>query len=392
MIWVYIHVPFCYRKCSYCNFLILPLEKLYENSEQKKLIEKYLSSLEKQIFDSKNILEKGIKTIYFGGWTPGLLSFEQIEKIIDNLLKIDDKNILELGIEINPDPFEKTYDLIEKISQKYKNLKKIRFSIWIQSLDDEILKTTGRNYDYSWLTHYLEKIFDLRKNYKNLFINLDFISFGTAENLQNFEKIIQKADSLSLYTLELFSGSAWHKDIQKRKKIKVIDEEKIYSQFEKMKKIIEKSGFSRYEISNRKKNTDSIHNQIYWSMWDYLGLGPGAHSYLKNLDSENEKNNFWKRFAVSSDIKKYLEWNIQLDKNETFELSETDYLFEKFFLWLRTKNWVKLKDFEKILIPDYEVKIKELEKQKFLKIEDWILLLNDKGFRFYNSIITDLIN
>lgn len=406
MLGVYIHVPFCYRKCTYCNFLILPINKILE--QKNILIENYITTLQKQIFESKNILKSWIKTIYFWGWTPSLLAFEDFEKIIDQLLEIDSQNLLELWIEINPDPFEKTYDLIEKICQKYKNLKKIRISIGIQSTDDEVLRATWRNYDYVWLEKYLEKILGgnfrhengelkspwLKKFYKNLFINLDFISFWTAQNLQNFEKIVLNSDSLSLYTLELFSWSAWHKDIQKRKKIKNIDEERIYYQFEKLKKIIEKNGFSRYEISNWEKNTYSIHNTIYWNMESYLWLGPWAHSYLSN-DYESINNmkiwEFWTRFATSSNIKKYLDWVLEIDKNETFNLSEKDYLFEKFFLSLRTKNWVQLQDFEKILIPDYEVKIEDFESQKFLVLKDWILKLTDKWFRFYNSIITDLI-
>ena len=185
-------------------------------------------------------------------------------------------------------------ELIQNISESYKHLHRVRFSIGIQSFDNEVLEESGRQYNFQSCVDFLRKLTHIKMEH-NIF-NFDFIAFGKFNQtrkgdlqlrdpvrLDFFQRFVESgfADSFSLYTLELFEGSEWfHQQIQKHnhekagyglKKYGTDDD--VYTEFEILKNILLDTGYQRYEISNYSKaGANSIHNRIYRAMDERLGL------------------------------------------------------------------------------------------------------------------------
>lgn len=289
MLSLYIHVPFCDKKCGYCSFFVVPKEG--EMGAQEKLIDGYMEGLVRDIeMRGTHYKKPELKTLYLGGGTPGLLGKEKLLRIIDAVNTHFDLTYLEeLSIELNPNPYEEILDTINTINRTYKDLPRIRFSLGIQSFDDDVLKLSSRQYSFEGIQGFLRQLREI-KDSRNIF-NLDFIAFGKGERKKEgfvfwntyrrewFETLAQSgfADSFSLYTLELFGGAA--REETKRKEIDgkshlhlssvpfETDQEKITAEFQTLKTIIENAGYRRYELSNfALPGRESIHNMIYRSM------------------------------------------------------------------------------------------------------------------------------
>jgi len=372
--------------------------------------------LESQIaFYAKAFPREQIKTIYFGWWTPLSLWKSAIIKLIEQIKNSFDLEFLEeISFELNPNPYDEVLEFIKTINEKYKNFYRIRYSIWIQSFDDEVLKLSWRDYFFNSLMWFIR---DLTK-YKNsnVLYNLDFIAFGKYNTTKKWEKklrdekkilFFQKLigsnfiDSYSLYTLELFPWSFWFdRLISKDNKEEKNDD--IYEEFDFLKQIIENSGYKRYEISNFALSWKiSINNNVYWNMWNYIGLWISAHSFLweeylekfTKIYNEDQKIDSLKgvRFENTQSWDGFIKKDF-VNKAKNNYLSEKDYLIEKFFLWLRTTFWLtQLDTFDKILIKNYKQKIEEYQNLWFLIFEDDRLNLTSKGMDLYNEIITTLI-
>jgi len=326
MLSLYIHIPFCHHKCWYCSFNVIPLEAISNTlptgrQEQqaasddknlelgtwglKPIIITYLSALHRQIDDMKSKLwEQEIRTLYFGGWTPSIIGSDEMIKLIDHIASVRNLDYLEeLSIEINPEPVDQMLDLISTISNRYKHFHRVRFSIGIQSFDNEVLEESGRQYNFQSCVDFLRKLTHIKMEH-NVF-NFDFIAFGKFNQtrkgdlqlrdpvrLDFFQRFVESgfADSFSLYTLELFEWSIWYNqqianhNYEKAgfwlKKYGTDDD--VYEEFELLKNIILDAGYQRYEISNYSKSwVNSIHNRVYRAMDERLGLGTWATSHLK---------------------------------------------------------------------------------------------------------------
>lgn len=395
MLSLYIHIPFCERKCSYCNFFISPLEWL---TEKETFIKKYTDSLLNEIkYWSEIYPWAQIKTIYFWWWTPLKLGKENILAIIDKIAECFDLEYMEeLSIELNPDPFDEVQDFITTVNKKYPNFFRIRFSLGIQSLDDETLKLTGRWYTFNQIALFLRQLVNIKQP-TNVF-NFDFISFWVKEKfwdlhrLNFFNDFIWSGyvDSLSLYTLELFP---WSKDFGTLSS----DENMIYNEFSYLKDLILDNNFRRYELSNFSLLwKESIHNKVYWEMWNYIWLWMNASSFLshENANVFSKKmgieNSNYIRFTNVNSWDKYFN-NEYVDKDKIIVQSENDFLIEKFFLAMRTNQWVKLEDFGLVLVKDYQKKVDEYIKDGFAIQKHDKVILSDQGMDVYNHIITNLV-
>jgi len=278
---IYIHIPFCRQSCHYCDFH-------FSVSLNKK--EAFLEALNKEIALQKNYLQAEkdpVKTVYFGGGTPSLLSGEEIKKIIREIsLYYPLSSVSEITLEANPDDLnpEKLNDLKEAGIN--------RLSIGIQSFSDEDLKYMNR-------VHHARQALDAVKNaqaagFSNITIDLIY-GVPTLSNEQWKKNLAIAMElnvpHLSCYSLTIEPRTALARLINKGKTA-APDEQRSAEQFELLMQISEANGYEQYEISNfAKDGMYSLHNSSYWRGEKYLGLGPSAHSYNGVSRQWNKANN-----------------------------------------------------------------------------------------------------
>lgn len=429
MLSLYIHIPFCHHKCSYCSFHVIPLDGLKESehsSAHSPLITNYLDALHRQIDTfSQQLQQQSIQTIYFGGGTPSIIWAKELIKIIDHIMNVrDTKHLAELSIEINPDPIEDMLWLITTISNHYKQLPRIRFSIGIQSFDNEVLKEAGRQYNFQSCVDFLRRLVPLKQD-NNVF-NFDFIAFGKFNTtrkgdrqlrnpsvLDFFQTFVESgfADSFSLYTLELFEWSErYHQQINHYSHAKEWyglkkygSDDDVYEEFQLLKEILIHGWYQRYEISNYSHaGKNSIHNRIYRSMWQWLWLWTGATSHInyeqskgiiipKNEAIHTEDIIKSTHFTTTSSLKEFLAGHY-IDDKKTEYLTEHDYLKEQLLMWLRIQEGIMIThELEQILVSDREIKIILYTEQWLCIREDNRLKLTDSGMDVYNSIVTEIM-
>jgi len=292
-----------------------------------------------------------------------------------------------MSIELNPYPEEEVLNFVQDLNKKYSKISRLRYSFGIQSLDDEVLKITGRAYSFWSIVEFLRQL-SKRKQENNVF-NFDFIAFGKFQVSKNgfkqlrhefkrdfFQKFLASwfADSISLYTLENIKDKPCPK-------VYFGTDDEIMEEFLILKEIIENEWFARYEISNfAHASKASIHNMVYRNMEPYIGLWLSASSFFEN----KRRTNTW-------DIKQYLEWH-RVDKKEVQTMNESDILIEEFFLRLRTREGLAdISKFIPVLVSSYEWLLENYRNEWLLSF-DWARLqLTDEGMNVYNSIITDLL-
>ena len=429
MLSLYIHIPFCHHKCSYCSFHVIPLDGLKESehtSTHSPLISNYLDALHRQIDTfSQQLQQQSIQTIYFGGGTPSIIWAKELIKIIDHIMNVrDTEHLAELSIEINPDPIEDMLWLMTTISSHYIQLPRVRFSIGIQSFDNEVLKESGRQYNFQACVDFLRRLVPLKQD-NNVF-NFDFIAFGKFNTtrkgdrqlrnpsvLDFFQTFVESgfADSFSLYTLELFEWSErYHQQINHYSHAKEWyglkkygSDDDVYEEFQLLKEILIHGWYQRYEISNYSHaGKNSIHNRIYRSMWQWLWLWTGATSHINYEQSKGiiiPKNEAIHaediiksaHFTTTSSLKEFLAGHY-IDDKKTEYLTEYDYLKEQLLMWLRIQEGIMIThELEQILTSDREAKIILYTEQWLCIREDNRLKLTDSGMDVYNSIVTEIM-
>lgn len=413
MLSLYLHIPFCQSKCKYCAFSTFPME------EKSDSVETYLSALEQETaFYAKQLSHQPIKTLYFWGGTPNLLGADRLIQMIEMMEKyFDCENLAELSFEFNPYPEEEIYEIIRKIQSRYaKKYPRIRFSFGIQSFDNEVLQLSGRHSLFLGLVEFLRGLQELKTD--STVFNFDFIAFGKRNQSKKWNRYLRNqsaldffsrfvnsgfADSFSLYTLELFENQVW-----KRKNTDTLisgeyfgTDEDIYEEFSLLKSILLDAWYSRYELSNfAHLGKSSIHNRVYRTMENYLGLGLNSSSFLNpelltpellSYFKQEEKPEYWLRFKNTPNFNLYCEGKF-LDPLGFEQLGEKDYLIEEFFLSLRTDSWVKnLKKYEKILVPNYVANIEVYREQGLLLGDEDGFVLTDEGMDVFNAIVTDIM-
>jgi oxygen-independent coproporphyrinogen-3 oxidase len=275
---IYIHIPFCKQKCSYCDFHF---------STSLKNKSSLVHAIIQEIESKKELLNTPIKTIYFGGGTPSLLKKDELDLIIDALYKnYTIAPTIEFTLECNPDDLS---------HQKLKELKTVginRLSIGVQSFFEDDLQFFNRAHN----AKEAEKSILLSQDvgFENITVDLIYGTPLLTEEKwkKNLSKIAElNVPHLSAYTLTIEPKTALYHQVKTGKIIPLADE-KTVAQFKILMHQTEKIGLTQYEVSNfGKEGFYSQHNSNYWKGVEYLGIGPSAHSYIKNKRFWNVANN-----------------------------------------------------------------------------------------------------
>ena len=370
---IYLHIPFCKQKCSYCNFHF---------STSFSLKDEMLSAIKKEIQLRHNELEnKTLKSLYFGGGTPSVLSVDEIKSLIDEIQKYFsfDENI-EITLESNPDDLNKNF--LKELSQTEIN----RLSIGTQSFYDEDLKLMNRAHNASEAESSIKRAQD----FGLVNISIDLIYGSPTSNFEiwkdNLSKTIElQVPHVSSYALTVEPKTALEKWIENGK-IRSPEETEQNQEFYYMKDFLKDNGFDHYEISNfGKPGFHSKHNSAYWKSEPYLGIGPSAHSYNGHLERS------W-NIANNPIYIKNLNQNILPKEKEI--LTEKDRFNEMIMIGLRTIWGVDLnrinQNFSSEVIDYLNQEIKSKIESGILEIENNYLKIPEKHWFLADGIASDL--
>ncbi len=370
---IYLHVPFCKKKCLYCDF--------YSVGTKNKILQYPILVANELSLRKDFIVNEPIDTIYFGGGTPSLLSPDQIAHILNSIAKafnISDDS--EITIEANPD------DITGELLLGYRSVGINRLSLGVQSFIDSELSFLGRRHD----AQATQKSIALALNNGFENISIDLIYGIPDSSLENWDYNLKMAFSLNIkhlscYHLTYESGTPLTRRL-KEKKFNEVDESISVQQFNLLKELAEQNSFIHYEVSNlAKEGFYSRHNTAYWNGVHYLGLGPSAHSY-NGLRREWNPNS-------------YIEWEIGIEsENPAIHSEDIDkqiHLNEILLTHLRTIWGVDLADlkneFEGRMIEQLLLNAEHHLKAQRLVIRDNHLVIPPAYFFISDGIIGDLI-
>lgn len=374
---IYVHIPFCKKKCDYCDFVSFEAE----NNVQ----EKYVDALCMDIKNSAiKFQEYEINTMYFGGGTPSYISENLIVKILKEIQKnYKIANNAEITIEVNPGTVNK-----EKL-EIYRKSGFNRISIGLQSTHDRLLKLIGRIHTYN---EFLETYKSAREvGFENINVDLMLaLPTQTMEELvDSVNKMINlKPEHISIYSLILEENTPLYNKVFSGK-LEILDEELEREMYWKTKKIFEKNKYNHYEISNfSKKGFESKHNMNCWLQEEYLGFGISAHSYFNN-----------KRFARTSNLNEYIK-NIEMNNSEkNIEINEVQNRESKakeyMLLGLRKIDGVSISAFERKFEINplfyFRFEISKLEEEGLLEVDLDNIKLTDKGLDLANQVFEEFV-
>lgn len=370
---LYIHIPFCVKKCNYCDFLSAP------SSKQVQIA--YMDTLQKEI-EEKAIAYKDwcVDTIFIGGGTPTSVPYETIVKMMDTVRAefCLDKDC-EITIECNPGT------VTSEALKAYRAAGINRLSIGLQSADDELLKELGRIHTYE---QFLETYTWAREaGFEN--VNVDVMSGLPGQTIEQYEDTLKKlvelhVEHISAYSLIIEEGTPFFKQYEEDQ-LDLPDEETERDMYYRTKTMLDEAGFSRYEISNyAKKEYECRHNVRYWRREDYLGLGLGASSCMENV-----------RFKNTDWLDEYVLESKYMDKCDVQELSSQECMEEFMFLGLRmTKGVSKTKfadTFGVTMNEVYDRALSKLKEQKLIAEEGDFVFLTEYGLDVSNRVWVEFL-
>ncbi len=354
---IYIHVPFCAKKCPYCDF--------YSCNYSKDIAEKYTQTVIEHIKHSESAKAD---TIYFGGGTPSLIPCEFIENILNTLNQKFFLDTPEITLEVNPCTVNK-----QKLSQ-YRHMGINRLSIGVQSANNGELLFLGRTHNFEKAKEVILTAHDI--GFEN--ISADLMTGIPNQTTQNMYNSIDRLSELPLthisnYILKIESNTPFNNNSIIKQ---MPDDDIVSDMYLDMVKRLEEKGFKQYEISNFSKiGFESKHNLKYWHCEEYIAFGPMAHSFYKG-----------KRYFNADTLEKYI--NFPLTQTITDDIPADDN--EKIMLGLRLSEGIKLSDFPQK--KDYIIKKANLLKNTgLINFNGEILSLTPNGFLLSNSIINEFI-
>ena len=372
---LYVHIPFCVRKCAYCDFLSAPATEAVQTE--------YIEALKQEIREDANLSrEYEVSTVFFGGGTPSILPGEQIEAVLDELRRqFEFRHEAEITVECNPGTLTR-----EKLVC-YGRAGVNRLSIGLQSARNEELKALGRI--HTWET-FLES-YDLAREAGFSNINVDLMSALPGQTLGSWRDTLKKVlklkpEHISAYSLIIEEGRPFYEmygdgNEESRGDCRIQlpdlpDEDDERQMYYDTKALLEEAGYFRYEISNYSKpGRECRHNLGYWRRVDYKGFGIGAASLLSGCRLQNE-----------SDLAAYLRREFAYASRET--LTWADELSETMFLGLRTTEGVKLTEEMRRV---YEAVLEKYISQGFLKEQSGSLQLTEAGLDVSNCILAEFL-
>ena len=369
---IYIHIPFCIRKCYYCSF------NSVEN--QQGLIEPYISSLIKEIEGrSSDVKQYKAKSIYIGGGTPTILKASHLNMILNGCRRhFSLQRNIEITIEANP----KTVDDNKLLELKSAGFNRI--SIGIQSFNDDELKLLGRQHNSDDGT----SAFKAARNANFDNIGIDLIYGIPNQKKEDWDDTLGKAiklnpEHISIYSLSIEKGTLFDKLVAEDKLLTLSDDEAA-DMYNTAYAKLKQAGYLPYEISNfSKPGFSSRHNQIYWNNEEYIGIGAGAYSYIN-------KNRSWN----ISDISRYIEMNGNAKEGEE-PLKTGQILSETIMVRLRTIDGIdinRLNSMFKIdFLKQYKGKTSKLMDAGLIEITDNHLRLTRKGILLMNEVAVEFV-
>ena len=393
---LYIHIPFCVKKCNYCDFLSF--------SSNQKTQEDYVNALLREIhYYGPLMKDRTVSTIYIGGGTPSWLAYERMEEILSALYQnFQIAPDAEVSMECNPGTVTK------ESLQSYFSAGINRLSIGLQSADNEELKLLGRIHTYEQLV----KTYEMARNTGFTNLNVDLISGLPYQNTEKFmdtlRKVIQfQPEHISAYTLIIEKGTPFYDqykfDVVRQEagmKTEVLPtEDEAYRIYKMTQLTLKAAGYMQYEISNYAKAGYACrHNIGYWKRTNYLGMGLGASSLIDDV-----------RYTNTTDLIHYMNetQNIQMkeleyedrDKNQkkvlgtgihaNGQLLDRKSQMEEFmFLGLRMNEGISRNEFKEAFHTPIEVVyrsvLEELKQEELLEMHAGRIYLTEKGMDLSN--------
>ena len=359
---LYIHIPFCARKCNYCDFLSGPADR----ETQKKYVDMLLQEIDSY---SELLKTREAATIFFGGGTPSILPGEEITRILKKLHVLGNiSEAAEISIEANPGT------VTEEKLRLWKQAGINRISFGLQSADNKELKRLGRI--HTWEA--FEENFHLARACGFANINVDLMSALPGQTVDTWRKTMEKVTDLnpehiSAYSLIIEEGTPFYEAYADHPELLPTEEEEREMYYE-TKTFLSSKGYERYEISNyAKSGYECRHNLSYWERTDYLGLGLGAASLLGNVRKSNQP-----------ELPEYLKGNFA---GEEEVLDETAAMEEYFFLGLRKMQGVDWTLYQ----AQYEKTVQKLIEEGLIAQEGASIRLTELGIDVSNYVLAEFL-
>lgn len=377
---IYIHIPFCVKKCAYCDFLSGP--------STEKMRADYVELLCSEILHAKGkYKDTRVSSIFFGGGTPSLLTKEQVTQIMDAILMaFEVEETAEITMEMNPGT------MTEENLLGYKESGINRISMGLQSVHDDELKMLGRIHTYEQFVCNYQMA--RKAGYQN--INVDLISAIPGQSLESWKKTLQTVldlnpEHISAYSLIIEPGTPfyeWYEEGKKEGLLPLPSEEEEREIYWETRKLMEANGYHRYEISNyAKEGYECRHNIGYWKRVPYIGFGVGAASFLPNADGQ------MMRYTNPSEVTAYKE-----DYDGKFQgelLSKEEEMEEFIFLGLRMMEGIEKEEFQrqfsKTIESVYEDPIKKMVQLGLMEESESTLKLTEKGIDMSNAVFVEFL-
>ena len=382
---LYVHIPFCIKKCAYCDFLSAPADAKERTS--------YVDALLSEIAGTGEIYKTHrVNTIFFGGGTPSVLDPGDAERIFHALSEnFDISENAEITVEVNPGTVTKDK------ARTWKECGVTRLSIGLQSVNDDELSMLGRIHTYRDFLDTWETV--RREGFQN--VNIDLISAIPGQTVQSWETTLRTAaqlgpEHISAYSLIVEEGTPFYERYSQKaagKNLPVFpplpDEDTERRIYKATEKILSEYGYHRYEISNYAKDGyECRHNLGYWERKEYLGLGLGASSLIDE-----------RRFCNTADMEKYLRVCKDPDGSELHgekeRLSRRDQMEEFMFLGLRKTEGVSAEAFRENFGAEicevYGAQIRRLSGQGLLELSEGQIRLTGRGIDISNYVFTEFL-
>ncbi len=360
---LYVHIPFCVKKCRYCDFVS------FTNGNKRE----YLSALMEEM---KKYSGEKVNTVFIGGGTPTSLDSDELYDLLVFIGKnFEISNNYEWTVEMNP----KTFDIKKLEMMKAAGVNRV--SVGVQSFCDSELEIIGRIHNSSEAK---EAIAVTREIFPNF--NIDLMSALPGQSIESFISTVNTALSfspahISCYSLILEEGTELF-EMNEKGILNLPDEDSERKMYETTKMILEDNGYYRYEISNfAKKGFECAHNLKYWSCDEYIGVGLAAHSYIDGV-----------RYANTSCMKNYLEGKTE---EERISLTKKDMKSEYIIMSLRLANGIDTKlykkKFKSDLYDEYGEIIDKYIKYGLLEKNGVFYRLTDDGINVSNTVMCEFM-
>lgn len=350
---LYVHVPFCKSICYYCDFC----HRIYDN----QLVNKWLNALSKEI---KDVCKDQFKTIYIGGGTPNSLSHEELDRLL-SLINPYSSIVEEYTIEINPESFN------EKQIELFKKYRINRFSIGLQSSNNNILKTINRKHTYEDV---LNVVTSLKKNGFNN-ISIDLMYSLPNQTIDDLNKTLDDVISLDVPHISIYSLAIEESSVFGKNGITNLDEDTEADMYELIINKLVSNGYEHYEVSNFcKKGYESKHNIGYWDYDDYLGISLSSTSKIKDH-----------RYTTTRNFDSY--FDSYKNRDEDLNLTLKDMIIENVMMSLRTNKGLSLIDFK----IKYNIDFIDIFKNSLDKFKDDVIIKDNRAVCNNLAILNNIL-